>query len=367
MATLERLGLIEALEEVGAVHNHTSVWTRYGWVAPRPGPDYPHPAHGFNIRRQTFDPMLRTLAANTPGVDLLLGTTAKELLNDGDRVAGVIAQDRHGNQRRLAARLTVAADGRDSTVAHLAASSTKRGGNARFMYWAYYTGLQLGSGNRSQAWLMDPDAAYTFPNEDGVPVVAVMPMKERLGEFKRDLEGAFIRYVYALPDQAPAIHDAERVSPFIGKLDLTNHSRKPARPGLAFVGDAAMTSDPLWGVGCGWALQSAEWLADIAGPALLSLGDLDAALRRYSRLHRRRLGAHHWLVCDYSSGRGFNPFEKMLFRAAANDPTTALAFHSFGNRTVPVHQLFSPRVLGRMARVANRSRRANNGENAMAA
>ena len=44
----------------------------------------------------------------------------------------------------------------------------------------------------------------------------------------------------------------------LGKLDLPNVIRPAARPGVAFVGDAALASDPLWGVGCGWAFQSAR-------------------------------------------------------------------------------------------------------------
>ena len=48
----------------------------------------------------------------------------------------------------------------------------------------------------------------------------------------------------------------------IGKIDMTNRVRVPVAPGLALVGDAALATDPLFGVGCGWAFQSAEWLAD---------------------------------------------------------------------------------------------------------
>ena len=49
-----------------------------------------------------------------------------------------------------------------------------------------------------------------------------------------------------------------------------------------------MASDPLWGVGIGWALQSAEWLAEEAGPALGEERALDGALKRYARRHARR-------------------------------------------------------------------------------
>ena len=47
-----------------------------------------------------------------------------------------------------------------------------------------------------------------------------------------------------------------------GVVNYACVSRRPTAPGLAWVGDAAMTSDYLWGTGCGNAFQSAEWLVD---------------------------------------------------------------------------------------------------------
>ena len=47
---------------------------------------------------------------------------------------------------------------------------------------------------------------------------------------------------------------------------MTNVAHTPTAPGLALVGDAALAIDPLWGVGCGWALQSAQWLAQSVTP-----------------------------------------------------------------------------------------------------
>ena len=54
----------------------------------------------------------------------------------------------------------------------------------------------------------------------------------------------------------------------LGKLDLPNERRPATGDGVALVGDAALAADPLWGVGCGWAFQSGEWLAEEVGPAL---------------------------------------------------------------------------------------------------
>jgi menaquinone-9 beta-reductase len=58
--TMKRLGLIPLIEAAGAVPNEIDVWTRWGWIRNPEGVPY-----GYNIRRQTLDPMLRRLAAQT--------------------------------------------------------------------------------------------------------------------------------------------------------------------------------------------------------------------------------------------------------------------------------------------------------------
>jgi hypothetical protein len=105
----------------------------------------------------------------------------------------------------------------------------------RIFYWAYWRGVKP-AGDRSRMWFMEPDCAYTFPNEDGLCLVLIGPHRDRLPEFRADLEGAYLRYVAALPD-APDLSGATRESSFAGKLDMPNVSRPAARPGLAFVGD----------------------------------------------------------------------------------------------------------------------------------
>jgi 2-polyprenyl-6-methoxyphenol hydroxylase-like FAD-dependent oxidoreductase len=175
------------------------------------------------------------------------------------------------------------------------------------------------------------------------------PHRNLRAEFRSDVEGAYDRYVAALPD-APDLSGATRDSKLIGKLDLPNVSRPAARPGIAFVGDAAMASDPLWGVGCGWAFQSAEWLVDETAAALAGGGDLDAALERYRRVHRKRLGPHHFVIADIASGRPANPLERRMYAAAAHDDDVFHAFEGIGSRRRSPATLFAPRTLARLAR-----------------
>ncbi len=48
------------------------VWRRWGWIRPREDQSQ-RPVYSFNLRRQLLDPMLRRLAADTPGVELFMG------------------------------------------------------------------------------------------------------------------------------------------------------------------------------------------------------------------------------------------------------------------------------------------------------
>jgi flavin-dependent dehydrogenase len=340
--TIERLGLAGPLEERGAVRNSIDFWTPYGgWIRHRR--DTPS---GYNVTRRVLDPLLRRMTAETPGVELMTGWTADEVLGNG-RPSGVAAEDLHHNRREIRGRLLVAADGRDSRIARLAGVRGRVRPHNRFFYWAYWRGVP-GDDDRSRMWFMEPDCAYTFPNEDGQCLILVGPHRDRLPEFRSDLEGAYLRMVEALPD-APDLSGATRESRLLGKLDVPNVSRPAARPGLAFVGDAAMASDPLWGIGCGWAFQSAEWLVDATAGAVLGHGDLDAALNAYRRVHARRLGPHHFLIADLASARPANPVERSMYRAAVDDDEVFHAFEAVGARRRSPATLFAPRTLAHMA------------------
>ncbi|MCX4866577.1 NAD(P)/FAD-dependent oxidoreductase [Streptomyces sp. NBC_00257] len=330
---LDELGLVPALEEAGAVRNDARWHTRWGWIEPNAPSDGPELPHGYNVRRSTLDPLIRSRAVETPGVDLLPGHRVTGLVREAGRTVGVLASTPQG-EREIPARLVVGADGKDSAVAKFAGVPTKRYENGRFGYLAHFRGLPL-TGGIGQAWFLDPDMAYAFPNDDGVTVLAALPDKKWLPAFKEDLEGSFLEFFRALPE-APPVDSAERVSKIIGTVDYPLHTRRPTAPGIALIGDAALTSDPLWGVGCGWALQTAQWLTDAVAPAATGLReDLDKALTAYARTHRRRLTGHQQLAADYAKSRPFKAMERLMFSAAARD--TALARHMY---------LFAARLIG---------------------
>jgi flavin-dependent dehydrogenase len=343
--TIERLGLAPLLDQRGAIHNSVDIWTRHsGWM-----PAVEEGIFGYSLTRRRLDPALRALAAGTPGVELLSGWSATAL-RGGRRPRGVTIENSAHESRRVDASLLVAADGRHSSLARLAGVPARVKPNRRFYYWAYWRGLRP-RGERAQTWILEPDCAYTFPNEEGLTLVLVAPHRDRLPEFQADRQAAYLRMLRSLPD-APDFAAASQESKLLGKLELPNVIRPAARPGLAFVGDAALANDPFFGTGCGWAFQSAEWLVEETAGALLGGGDLDAALARYRRAHLRRLVLHHLQISDFSSGRPANFFERLAWRASVHDPQVRSALDAFGTRRVQPTKVLEPRLLLRQLRAA---------------
>ena len=342
--TIERLGLAPLLAQRGAVRIRGEAWSPYGgWIhAPADAP------RGWGVTRRTLDPLLRSLAAETPGVELMTGRTAVALPGGGVQVA-----DRDGAQSIVRARLVVGADGRGSTVARLAGVRGRVRPHGRFFYFAYWRGVRPET-DAARIWFLDPEGGAHFPNEDGLSLLAVGATHARLPAFRADLERAYLEGLTALPD-GPELSAAERVSKIVGKLDMPNVIRPAAARGVAFVGDAALATDPLYGVGCGWGFQSAEWLVDETAGALLDGGDLDAALRRYRRTFLRRLGPHHFQIADYASGRRLRLNERVLLRAGARDPVVNRLVEGIGSRRHSPLRALDPRLTPRMLR-AHRGR-----------
>jgi flavin-dependent dehydrogenase len=297
--------------------------------------------------------MLREAAAAQASVELLLGQSAERLIRDGDAFGGVAVRDREGDEREIRARLLVGADGRDSSVAELAGVKEKTLPHNRLAYGGYFEGPKPRFWPDGAVWLLDPDMAAAFPTDGGQIFYIAMTHKDRAPEFKADPERALVEHVAGVPEPPP-IRESRRVGPIVGKVEMPNRMRGPVAPGLALVGDAALATDPFPGVGCGFAFQSGEWLADSVSPWLRGLESQENALRRYRKRHRRQLGMHAFLIHDLATGRKLKPTERLMMATAAQDPgAAALVEEMTTRRTMP------PRLLGPMVRrmLATQARR----------
>jgi 2-polyprenyl-6-methoxyphenol hydroxylase-like FAD-dependent oxidoreductase len=272
------------------------------------------------------------------------------VLGDGRRPAGIEVEDRDGRALRLSARLLVGADGRKSSVARLAAVPGRVRPHNRFFYFAYWHGVERAETPAEPSirlWLPHPDGASEFPNEDGLTVLVAVYPRRRLAEVRADLEGSYMRTLTGLPD-GPDLSNAGRVSKILGKIEVPNVIRPAARPGIAFVGDAALAADPTFGVGISFAFMGAEWLVDETSGVLGNRHALDGALRRYRRRFAWRLAPHHLQMADFSTAREMTALERRAFRRATVDPAFARAFGRVLARERSVFHLLDPRIAGRL-------------------
>ena len=345
LPTLKRLGLDATIEGLGGVRHHENAWTKRGWLHEnRAAP------HGYNIRRRTLDPVLRATAAAAPGVELMMGAKVRDLICDDDRVSGVVAEI-GGEHRQIRCRLVIGADGFTSKIAELAGLPGRVSANKRFGYQAGYQNVELPPDWSGAGWTQEPNVNlnYVFFNNDGVAMLAAFHLKDGLADFKRDRDAALLRSFAALTD-GPDVSRAERVTDFIGTTDYPSITRKHmVRPGVALVGDAAMVGDPLWGTGCGWAFQSAEWLADAVADPLRSGSDedIDARSRSYQRKHHRKLLPHQLTNIQFSQSVSLNPLQRLMFSAAPRDDRVADRLTAVATRNASPLSLLNPITLTR--------------------
>jgi flavin-dependent dehydrogenase len=170
-----------------------------------------------------------------------------------------------------------------------------------------------------------------------------------------------VQHVKTLPG-GPDLTDCEPVGRVVLSRNYPLIRRNPApEPGLALVGDAAITGDPTPATGITWALRSARWLSQTTSPALVAHDDLAPALASYRRLHAR-ISRELFFQRSGASKLSPNPVQRLMFAAGTVDPEIAWRVSLVGSAVTPPTSLLRPAVLLRALRArrtaTNLSRRA---------
>ncbi len=342
LPVLQRLGLDALIEQAGGVRNGIEIHTPYGWIGDRVGlqPDG-QPWHGYNFRRSRLDPMIRHLAAGTPGLSLLAGQAVRGLIETEGRVTGVVTCT-DGVETRWCAQLVVAADGRHSELAGHAGAPLRRATNLRHGVAVPVQGVRMRRGSTSQMWMNGPEVLYAFPNDEGVTVLAWMAPRATLTDRPRPSMLAALQARFGeLPD-APDLSAASPAGELLRVKDFPNQWRPAVHKGMALVGDAATSLDYLQGIGCGWALQSGAWLADAMAGPLRDPSSVAQGLKAYARQHARAIGPHRFFINDFAGRLSFNVFERLFYAAAARDADWARRMMRVGARLDSPVSLLNP-------------------------
>ena len=206
-------------------------------------------------------------AKQFPNFHLLMETEAKDLLAQGDRIAGLVATGPNGHLQ-VRAGLTVAADGRQSALRDKSGLKLDDLGAPFDVLWL---SLPVEKGDpvdlvgrvsggqlfvmiyRSDYW----QCAYLIP-KDGFDAIKA----DGLSKFRARLKN-IAGFAAGRVDQAIADFDQVKL------LTVTvDRLEQWARPGLQCIGDAAHAMSPIGGVGINLAVQDAVATANILGPVL---------------------------------------------------------------------------------------------------
>ena len=293
LPVLRELGLDGPLEEAGAVRTKAAFWTPTGWIDPPE--DYgmdPSTAHAYNIERRILDPLLRERLRACGNVDLRMANRVIEVSSeDGEWRVETLT---HQGREIFHAKLVVAADGRNSQMARFAGNDADPRENQRGVLFGYFDRIDAPLNNRSLFILSDPERGFFYPLCNGrtlltiyVPKTGREEWQHKRDSFESDLKTYFQRY-----PGVPDVSRARLVSPVYGYRDYPNLLRKPVMNGVPFVGDAALSLDPLSGVGCAFAIVAAAMLAEATTPPLLEGARLDDALAAYASRFNKVIFPH---------------------------------------------------------------------------
>jgi 2-polyprenyl-6-methoxyphenol hydroxylase-like FAD-dependent oxidoreductase len=227
-------------------------------------------------------------ARKLPNFHLLMQTEARDLTaqkdrKEGDRICGVLATGPNGNIR-IKAGLTIAADGRHSTLRD---KSGLKGEDLGAPFDVLWLRLPVLAGDPAEliGKVRDGQLLVMIYRTDYWQCAFLIPKggfetikAEGLPKFRARLK-QIAGFAAGRIDEA--IKDFDQVKLLTVTVDRLS---KWARPGLVCIGDAAHAMSPIGGVGINLAIQDAVATANLLGPVLLkrvpSLRDLRKVQRR---------------------------------------------------------------------------------------
>ena len=215
------------------------------------------------------------------------------------------------------------------------------------MFIFFYKNIPLKSGKTSQFWQIGKNIGFAYPFDNDLTMLCCFVVNAQYERWKDDKHEALESFFCDLPE-APNLSQLKRVSKVFGMRKINDFWRPASYRGLALARDACVACDPMSGVGCGFALQAADWLALIVGPALSNKTDLAAALKEYQKIHRKNLSSHEYFIQDNSSGRDMNLLEKIISKAAVVDSDVAHQLHLFVGRVIPWNKFLTIKTILRI-------------------
>lgn len=275
-------------------------------------------------------------ARRSPHFHLLMRSEVTGVIRTNGRITGVRFRDQNDRENELRAILSVAADGRHSTVRKAAALPVRNFGAPFDVLWFR---LSKQGGDRQELFFRVAPYRWIvgFDRRTYIQMAYIIGKGQRDAVQARGIEDFKRNLRETIPELGDRV-DELRSFDDIKFLEVqVNRAKRWYMPGLLLIGDAAHAMSPMGGVGVNYAIQDAVATANILAPALLDAQQHDTAIpvRLLRKVQRRRKlpTAVIQAVQRVAQNRLIEP-------ALRGNPSAVPRFARFLQRVGPLRRLF---------------------------
>jgi flavin-dependent dehydrogenase len=307
---LKRLGLIDKMRKSAFIKKYSVQFVSPSGRASQPfyfNTRYDADvSQTWQVLRSEFDLMLLNHARDK-GAHVLEETAVIELIRDGEKVVGVRAQNKAGEQLEFRAPITIDCSGRE---AFSAIRNGWRMGDPelhKVAVWTYYKGAKrdpgMDEGGTTVAFVPEKGWFWYIPlHNDIVSVGVVAEGKYLTRDGVKDPAQIFQREVTQNKWIEEYLSHGQQFGQYWITGEYSYHSRHCATEGLLLAGDAFCFLDPVFSSGVMLALKSGVMAGDYVHQAI-EAGDFSPArFTEYGRLVREGVENMRKLVYAFYHG-----------------------------------------------------------------
>jgi flavin-dependent dehydrogenase len=281
--TLERLGLVDALNERAYTKKHSVQFVTKDGIMSAPFYFFQHLDHPaattWQVNRAEFDELMLD-NARSKGAEVREETQVVDFIYEGERVVGVTAKTKGGQAYELRASVTVDASGRDALF------QSKRRWRKRdpilnkIAIWTLFKGAKrdpgLDEGATTVAYLDNRGWFWNIPMKDDIVSSGIVAERDYLYKDTRDPAAIFKREIENNVWIKDHLSCGEQFGEYWVTGEYSYRSEHCAADGIVLIGDAFAFLDPVFSSGVFLALKSGEMAAD-AIDASLEKGNVSAS------------------------------------------------------------------------------------------
>jgi flavin-dependent dehydrogenase len=306
--TLQRLGVLDELGRSAYPRKHSVQFFSDDGRASMPFYFSEVEQHAssvtWQVDRMSFDRMLLD-NARASGVEVREQVNVKEVLFDGSRAEGVLAEYADGEREEIRAHVVVDATGQTALIARKLKLKDQDPELRHASFFTRYRGAVRDEGIDEGATLIMRTTAdrswfwYIPLPDDLVSVGVVGPVDHLLKGRGSDPGAVFREEIDRCPALQARIRDAEQVADVRVMRDFSYISHRIAGDGWVMAGDAFGFLDPIYSTGVFLALKSGEFAADAVNDAFAHRDFSAARLGRHGAQYVAAMESLRKLVYAY--------------------------------------------------------------------